>query len=300
MPQEIAGYRGEQLRNAATIIKAGQDLGADSHTLALGVMTAIGESTLIVVDHGDKAGPDSRGLFQQRANGAWGSYADRMNPYISAQNFYKALMAVPGYRELPPTIAAHRTQHNDDENHYARFWPAAVQIVAQITDNPDLLNSITVDGASIPCNTDSGGSPVGVGPLPGAPGQICAATGHPAEAGLPAPTLRLMRCGASAFPKLTDFQGFGERSGHSDHPAGYAVDFMIADYRSPAGRASGWQVAQWMRAHAKELGIKYVIWDMKTWSVDQDQAGWRPYTRYGPNPDDNKGHRNHVHVSLQH
>ena len=50
------------------------------------MMTAIGESNLVNVNYGDLAGPDSRGLFQQRANGAWGSYADRMNPRIAATN----------------------------------------------------------------------------------------------------------------------------------------------------------------------------------------------------------------------
>ena len=37
---------------------------------AIGVMTAMGEYSLQVLEYGDAAGPDSRGLFQQRANGA--------------------------------------------------------------------------------------------------------------------------------------------------------------------------------------------------------------------------------------
>ena len=83
------------------------------------VMTAMGESSLINVDHGDAAGPDSRGLFQQRDNGAWGTYADRMNPQTAATNFYTALLRVEGWETLPPTIAAHRVQRNADPNHYA-------------------------------------------------------------------------------------------------------------------------------------------------------------------------------------
>lgn len=51
-------------------------------------MTAMGPSSLTVVDHGDAAGPDSRGLFQQRAS--WGTYAHRMNPAKSAAQFYQA------------------------------------------------------------------------------------------------------------------------------------------------------------------------------------------------------------------
>ena len=57
----------------------------------ISVMVALGESGLRVLDYGDGPGPDSRGLFQQRDNGAWGSYADRMDPTTSATNFIKAL-----------------------------------------------------------------------------------------------------------------------------------------------------------------------------------------------------------------
>jgi murein DD-endopeptidase MepM/ murein hydrolase activator NlpD len=122
-------YNREQLVNAAHIIRAGADLGVSAHGQTIGVMTAIGESTLRVLAYGDLVGPDSRGLFQQRANGAWGSYADRMDPYISATNFFRALVEVSGWETLAPTIAAHRTQRNADPYHYERFWDDAVAIV---------------------------------------------------------------------------------------------------------------------------------------------------------------------------
>lgn len=128
----IAGYSPSQLANAALIIKAGRAMGLDDWTITVGVMTAMGESSLRNVTYGDKAGPDSRGLFQQRANGAWGSYADRMNPTIAATNFFKALLRVKGYRSLTPTLAAHRTQRNRDPNHYAKYWFAAVTVFAAL------------------------------------------------------------------------------------------------------------------------------------------------------------------------
>jgi murein DD-endopeptidase MepM/ murein hydrolase activator NlpD len=128
----VAGYTQEQLANAATIVRAGQALGVDARGQVIGVMTAMGESSLVAVDHGDVAGPDSRGLFQQRANGAWGSYADRMDPARSATSFFRALLQVPGWETLPPTIAAHRTQHNADPYHYARWWDAALEITAAL------------------------------------------------------------------------------------------------------------------------------------------------------------------------
>jgi len=51
-------------------------------------MTAMGGSGLRNLNHGDAAGADSRGLFQQRANGAWGSLNDRMTPSIAAPTSY--------------------------------------------------------------------------------------------------------------------------------------------------------------------------------------------------------------------
>ncbi|MEZ2390628.1 CHAP domain-containing protein [bacterium RCC_150] len=130
----VAGYQGEQLKNAALIINAGKAVGLSAKGQTIGVMTAMGESSLRILDHGDGPGPDSRGLFQQRDNGAWGSYADRMDPTTSATNFFKALQKVSGWEQLEPTTAAHRVQRNADPYHYQSYWPAAVDVVAALGD----------------------------------------------------------------------------------------------------------------------------------------------------------------------
>jgi surface antigen len=130
----IAGYGGEQLKNAALIISAGKALGLSARGQTIGVMTAMGESGLRVLDHGDGPGPDSRGLFQQRDNGAWGTYQDRMNPTASASNFFKALQKINGWEQLEPTTAAHRVQRNADPFHYRPYWAAAVEVVAALGD----------------------------------------------------------------------------------------------------------------------------------------------------------------------
>ena len=130
----VAGYEGEQLKNAALVINAGKALGLSGRGQTIGVMTAMGESGLRVLDYGDGPGPDSRGLFQQRDNGAWGTYPDRMNPTTSATNFFTALEKVSGLEQLEPTTAAHRVQRNADPFHYQSYWAAAVEVVAALAD----------------------------------------------------------------------------------------------------------------------------------------------------------------------
>ncbi|SDI70428.1 CHAP domain-containing protein [Arthrobacter subterraneus] len=130
----VAGYSGEQLVNAALIVNAGKAMQLSVKGQTIGVMTAIGESSLRVLDRGDKAGPDSRGLFQQRDNGAWGSYEDRMDPTTSATNFFKALQGVEGWESLSPTEAAHKAQRNADPFHYEQYWADAVDVVAAVAN----------------------------------------------------------------------------------------------------------------------------------------------------------------------
>jgi hypothetical protein len=154
-PGTVAGYGGAQLQNAALVMHAAQARGLDVHAQTLGVMTAMGESSLQVLDRGDPAGPDSRGLFEQRGNGAWGSLADRMNPIVSATNFFTALTAVPGWESLPPTIAAHRVQANADPYYYAPFWDPAVQVV-------QALGGATVHAPAAAGGSGGGSSTCGV------------------------------------------------------------------------------------------------------------------------------------------
>ncbi len=129
----VAGYDAEQLANAAAIIQAGSALGLGVRDQTIALMTAMGESGLQVLDHGDTAGPDSRGLFQQRDNGAWGTLEERMDPTASATSFYRALATVADRDTLAPTIAAHRVQANQDPFHYESHWPAAVHVVQALS-----------------------------------------------------------------------------------------------------------------------------------------------------------------------
>jgi surface antigen len=131
---KVDGYSQEQLKNAAAILGAGKALNLSVKGQMISVMVSLGESGLRVLDYGDGPGPDSRGLFQQRDNGAWGFYADRMDPTISATNFIKALQKVEGWELLEPTLAGNKVQRNADPYHYQKYWPEAVKLVQALSD----------------------------------------------------------------------------------------------------------------------------------------------------------------------
>lgn len=141
-PPAVADYDGEQLENAASIMRAGRDLGLSVRDQAIGVMTAMGESSLRNIDYGDwetsgVTNPDgtpttSIGLFQQQD--AWGSRDERLDPYTAASLFYRAMVArVPDRDSLEPTLVAHRTQINQDADHYAPYWPLAVALIEDLS-----------------------------------------------------------------------------------------------------------------------------------------------------------------------
>lgn len=123
----IAGYCQTQLENAAEIMLAADQFTDDIRAKQIGVMTAIGESSLNNLNYGDAAGPDSRGLFQQRSN--YGSLAGRMDPYTAATSFFQRMMGVLNWETLPPTVVAHTVQINADPNYYTPYFPRAVTIV---------------------------------------------------------------------------------------------------------------------------------------------------------------------------
>lgn len=141
--QTVEEFSGEQLVNAAYIMNAGQALGLDAQGQAIGVMTAIGESTLVNVDYGDDVNgvtnPDgsptcSLGLFQQQwCLGTWGTREEVMDPTHAATAFFQRLVGVEGWKTLEPSIAAHRIQGNADPYHYADMWAPAVEIVSALS-----------------------------------------------------------------------------------------------------------------------------------------------------------------------
>jgi len=226
----IAGFAGEQLVNAAHIMAAGASMGLTIRDQQIGVMTAIGESGLRVLDYGDAAGPDSRGLFQQRDNGAWGTYEERMDPYRSALSFFRVLAQLQGREAMEPTLVANAVQRNADPYHYRPFWEPAgliVQGLAGIQPARDAASAAT--------------SPYEIGPVQPQTAAVANTVG---------PMFGIRTVGGWRDPatEIYDPQG---------HPAGLALDFMTNDIAD--GTAVGDRLADYLIANATELGVAYII-----------------------------------------
>lgn len=91
----------------------------------------------------------------------------------------------------------------------------------------------------------------------------------------------------------------------SDHPLGRACDYFPGRAGTfPQGQElqNGWRMANWLRAHADTLKVKYIIWQGRIWSAGgSDLEGWgRPYTGGGvyDATDATGGHFDHIHLSI--
>lgn len=137
----VAGYGNAQLVNAAIIAKVAADRDLPARAQLIGIMTAMGESSLVNVDYGDDingvVNPDgtatcSLGLFQQQWCLGWGTRDQVMDPAYAAGAFFDRLVKVEGWEDLAPTIAINRIQRNADPFHYAGYETAAGEIIEAI------------------------------------------------------------------------------------------------------------------------------------------------------------------------
>lgn len=75
---------------------------------------------------------DSVGLFQQRNNGAWGTTADRMNPFRSAGMFFSAMLKkFPQWASMAPGAVAQGVQVSAFPSRYAGKMDKAMSLVKQ-------------------------------------------------------------------------------------------------------------------------------------------------------------------------
>jgi cell wall-associated NlpC family hydrolase len=190
----------EQEANAQTIIAVGRAVGASDRDIQIALATALQESGLKNINYGDAAGPDSLGLFQQRA--PWGSAADRMNPAQSALMFFKGgqggqrgLLSFKNRDQLSLTQAAQAVQVSAFPDAYAKWSGAAAALLganpAPTTTTPAAATGAT--GATEPttqpgqATTALGAGAVGALGAGAVTGQESAGVAGPSAAGVEGP-----------------------------------------------------------------------------------------------------------------
>ncbi|WP_026328194.1 hypothetical protein [Streptomyces sulphureus] len=225
-----------QAANAATITAVASQRGLPERAVTIAIATAIQESSLRNLDHGDR---DSLGLFQQRPSQGWGSEEEILDPVYSAGKFYDHLLKIPGYSRLPLTVAAQRVQRSGFPQAYAKHESDASLLSAALTGRK---------AAALTCTTGPDGEET--------------ATVEASEV-----RERLVRdFGKEVLPE-------SGRLGGTTRGAGTDDDELLAVPAKDAKR--GWELAHWAVTHAPELDIEEITYGGRVWSADHSRDGWR-------------------------
>ena len=97
-------------------------------------------------------------------------------------------------------------------------------------------------------------------------------------------TIRVYRAVCERFPEIRQYWGQANRGTHS---TGHSLDIMVSGGR-------GKEVAAFLQDRKAELGIEYLIYQQKIWSVERSAAGWRSMADRGGIT---ANHYDHVHVT---
>jgi 3D (Asp-Asp-Asp) domain-containing protein len=112
--------------------------------------------------------------------------------------------------------------------------------------------------------------------------------GSDVENGLTQDAIRVHRAVCAKFPNITSYGGLRAGDSGSEHSTGRALDIMVTG-------AAGDEVAAWLKANYKKLGISELIWAQRIWTVQRSSEGWRPMEDRGGAT---ANHYDHVHVSV--
>jgi Bacterial SH3 domain len=124
-------------------------------------------------------------------------------------------------------------------------------------------------------------------PAPSGLSAAPCASGSDVESGLAENAIAVHRATCALFPDITSYGGV--RPGDDgEHGTGQALDIMISG-------DPGWEVAEYVRANAGELGVSEVIYSQKIWTVDRGSEGWRYMEDRGSTT---ANHYDHVHVTV--
>ncbi|MET7289700.1 heavy metal transporter [Streptomyces sp. NPDC005573] len=260
----------EQAANAATIAAVGTGRGMPERAVTIALATALQESGLRNIQHGDR---DSLGLFQQRPSQGWGSEKQIMDPAYAAGIFYAHLARVPGYADLPLTVAAQKVQRSGYPEAYAKHEPDATLLASALTGYSPA--TLTCDGRQR--DVAPVAATAGAGTTAGAP---AATTGPDAVRAALAKDFgrdALERSGAkvggvpvpSPTPSPSVTATASGRTVTVPVPQGSRID--------TTGRTEqerGWQLAHWAVANAAALRIHQVSYAGQEWTGGSTGSTW--------------------------
>ncbi|EST39116.1 hypothetical protein N566_03785 [Streptomycetaceae bacterium MP113-05] len=256
----------EQAANAATIeaVASSRDLPERAVTIALA--TAMQESELRNIDHGDR---DSVGLFQQRPSQGWGAVRQIMDPVYAAGKFYDHLVEVPGYSRLPLTVAAQKVQRSGFPQAYAKHEANASLLAAALTGR---------QAASLNCTMGPGGPDSRPGDAEQVREKLAREFG-PQVLGSDGDAVDgSVAAGPEGDTGTSTGAGTGGgRSKPGPAPAqpsrGRANGEIVLPAASPD---RGWELAHWAVAHAGQLRIGRIGYEGRVWRAERAEEGWLP------------------------
>ena len=94
----------------------------------------------------------------------------------------------------------------------------------------------------------------------------------------------------SRFPQVREIGGVRPDS-MKWHPEGLAIDVIIPDWQTPAGRALGDRIAKFVSDNGRRFGLEYLIWQRMYIPAE----GKSYLMNDAGNPDAN--HFTHVHIA---
>lgn len=252
-------FTAEQAVNAATISAVGTNRGLPERAVTIALATALQESALRNISHGDR---DSLGLFQQRPSQGWGTEKQILDPTYAAGEFYDHLGKVRDYAQLPLTVAAQRVQRSGYPDAYAKHEPDATLLAAALTGRA---------AATFTCE----GRP---DMRPGGPNAVRAALVR--DFGRVAFQETAAEVGATPSASPTGTSG-------SAGPRTVIVPVPKAAVGGDGGAAGerrrGWALAHWAVANSSALHVERVSYAGRVWTAGRTQSEWRT---------DNSGTRN--------
>ncbi|MFD9392917.1 heavy metal transporter [Streptomyces sp. NPDC060000] len=259
----------EQAVNAATIAAVGTDRAMPERAVAIALATALQESGLRNLTHGDR---DSLGLFQQRPSQGWGTAKQVTDPAYAANIFYEHLAKVPDYTGLPLTVAAQRVQRSGYPEAYAKHEPDATVLAAALTGTSPA--TLTCNGRSDSTTKATGPDAVRAALVRDFGREALQQTGAEvaAEGSSPAASPSPSSSGGTGTDPGTDSGAPAAESG------GRTVTLPVAGDTAAGGRSAGergWQLAHWAVANSSALRIERVSYAGREWVAGNTDSRWR-------------------------